>query len=89
MKQLSAEADGQKRPRKAVNRAAFTLVLFFNALFPRAGDKLVLQALADVKPGIAACSAYTALPCSCRFRLSGRTNKKRTLRFAFLLVHHY
>lgn len=47
---------GQKRLRKAVNRAAFTFVLFFHALFPKTGDKLVLQALADVKPGIAACS---------------------------------
>lgn len=61
---------GQKRPRKAVNRTTFTFVLFFNALFPKAGDKLVLQALTDAKPGIVACSAHTALPCSGRFCLS-------------------
>ena len=54
MKQLSAAADKSVRAKPSTVRL-FRLS-FFNALFPKAGDKLVLQALADVKPGIAACS---------------------------------
>ena len=75
MKQLSAAADKSVCAKPSTGRL-LRLSYFFNALFPNAGDKLVLQALADVKPGIAACSAHTALPCSCRFCLSERTNKK-------------
>ena len=45
MKQLSAEADGQKRLRKAVNRAAFTFVLFFQRTPP---FKVDCRHMADV-----------------------------------------
>lgn len=55
MKQLSAAADKSVRAKPSAGRL-LRLSYFFNALFPKAGDKLVLQALADAKPGIAACS---------------------------------
>lgn len=55
MKQLSATADKSVRAKPSTGRL-FRLSYFFNAFFPKAGDKLVLQALADVKPGIAAYS---------------------------------
>ena len=54
MKQLSAAADKSVRAKPSTGRL-LRLSYFFNALFPKAGDKLVLQALADVKPCIAAC----------------------------------
>lgn len=55
MKQLSAAADKSVRAKPSAGRL-LRLSYFFNALFPKAGDKLVLQAPADAKPGIAACS---------------------------------